>query len=171
MAQPDQNASPPEHAGNQRAATTAGDQTSWAVLIHLSGFLGMIVFGLQIIAPLALWLITRPNREQVDAHGKEALNFQISVLLYQIGLLIVFVIAIIGVAAANSERLADLADGTMTDEEQFSEFLSVFLRPILIAIAVGIVGFLFWAIMMIRAAVRAGRAESAGYILAIPFLR
>ena len=107
----------------------------------------------------------------VNAHGKAALNFQVSIILYQIAFVIAMVIFFITVAAAESERLADLADGTMTDEEQLSEILSVFLRPILIAVGLGIVGFLFWAIMMIRAAVRAGGGKTAGYILAIPFLR
>ncbi len=171
MASSNHEGSPLENAPDRSHGVASGDQTTRAVLIHLSGLLGMIVFGLQIIAPLVLWLITRSNRAIVNAHGKEALNFQISMFLYQIALIIVFVIAIVGVAAANSERLADLADGNMTDEEQLSEILSIFLRPILIATAVGIVAFLFWAIMIIRAAVRAGRSESAGYILAIPFFR
>ena len=64
-----------------------------------------------------LWLVTRPNREMVNSHGKAALNFQISMILYQIALGIVIVIFVIGVAAANSERLADLADSSMSDEE------------------------------------------------------
>lgn len=170
MTQSDQNESPIEDAANQQQPAL-GDQTTWAVLIHLSGFTGLIFFGLQIVAPLVLWLVTRSKREMVNAHGKAALNFQISIILYQIAFAIAMVIFFITVAAAESERLADLADGTMTDEEQLSEILSVFLRPILIAVGLGIVGFLFWAIMMIRAAVRAGGGKTAGYILAIPFLR
>ena len=55
--------------------------------------------------------------EMVNSHGKAALNFQISMILYQIALGIVIVIFVIGVAAANSERLADLADSSMSDEE------------------------------------------------------
>ena len=62
----------------------------------------------------------------VNSHGKAALNFQISMILYQIALGIVIVIFVIGVAAANSERLADLADSSMSDEEQFSEILGVY---------------------------------------------
>ncbi len=169
--QPNQEGLPPEDIANQQQETTRGDQTTWAVLIHLSGFAGLFFFGLQIVAPLILWLVSRSNREMVNAHGKAALNFQISIILYQIVFAIAMVIFFIAVAAANSERLADLAEGTMTDEEQFSEILSVFLRPILIAVGLGIVGFLFWAIMMIRAAVRAGGGKTAGYILAIPFFR
>ncbi len=171
MTQSDQDGSPPENTPEQPQPLASNDQTIWAVLIHLSGFAGLFFFGLQIIAPLVLWLVTRPNREMVNSHGKAALNFQISMILYQIALGIVIVIFVIGVAAANSERLADLADNSMTDEEQFSEVLSVFLRPILIAAGLGIVTFLFWAIMIIRAAVRAGGGKTAGYILAIPFLR
>ena len=171
MTQPDQEGLPPQDGPEPQQGVAAGEQTTWAVLVHLSGFAGLFFFGLQIIAPLVLWLVTRPNREMVNSHGKAALNFQISMILYQIALGIIIVIFVIGVAAANSERLADLADSSMTDEEQFSEVLSVFLRPILIAAGLGIISFLFWAIMMIRAAVRAGGGNTAGYLLAIPFLR
>lgn len=160
-----------ENAPEQQRGVAPGDQTTWAVLVHLSGFLGMIVFGLQIIAPLVLWLVTRSNREMVNAHGKAALNFQISMILYQIALTIVIVVLMIGVAAANSERLTDLAEGSMSDVEELEEILSIFLLPILIAFGLAIVTFLFWAVMMIRAAVRAGGGNTAGYILAIPFLR
>ncbi len=172
MSQSDQNESPIEDAANQQQPAL-GDQTTWAVLIHLSPLMGIIITipFMTVLAPLVLWLTTRPGRPMVNQHGKAALNFQISIILYQIAFAIAMVIFFITVAAAESERLADLADGTMTDEEQLSEILSVFLRPILIAVGLGIVGFLFWAIMMIRAAVRAGGGKTAGYILAIPFLR
>ena len=171
MTQPIQDGSSPGNTPEQQQPVASNDQTTWAVLVHLSGFAGLFFLGLQIIAPLVLWLVTRPNREMANSHGNAALNFQISIILYQIALGIIIVIFVIGVAAANSERLADLADSSMTDEEQFSEVLSVFLRPILIAAGLGIISFLFWAIMMIRAAVRAGGGKTAGYILAIPFFR
>jgi uncharacterized protein len=62
--------------------TPPGDRT-WAILCHLSalvGFLG-VPFG-NIIAPLAIWLLKKQNSESVDAHGKEAVNFQISMTIY-----------------------------------------------------------------------------------------
>ena len=37
---------------------------------------------MHILAPLAIWLIKRADNPEVDATGKEVLNFQISYSLY-----------------------------------------------------------------------------------------
>lgn len=52
---------------------------------HLSTFAGFIgmPFG-NIIGPLIIWLIKKDEWQFVDHHGKEALNFQISVTIYSI---------------------------------------------------------------------------------------
>jgi len=34
--------------------------------------------------PLILWLVKRDDSPEIDAHGKEALNFQISMLIYNV---------------------------------------------------------------------------------------
>lgn len=57
----------------------------WTVLCHASALVGFIVPGAgHIVAPLIVWLVKRGESTDVDAHGKEALNFQISMLLYSI---------------------------------------------------------------------------------------
>ena len=63
---------------------------TWAMICHLSAFVGIIIpFG-SIIAPLVIWLIKRAESPFIDDQGKEALNLQLSVLVYAIisGLLI-----------------------------------------------------------------------------------
>jgi uncharacterized Tic20 family protein len=58
------------------------NDTSLAVLMQLLGFAGFIFpFG-NIIAPLILWLIKRPESPLLDRAGKEVLNFQISYTIY-----------------------------------------------------------------------------------------
>ena len=53
-----------------------------AVAAHLSTFAGLAVpFG-SIIGPLAVWLTQRERHPLVDAAGREALNFGISVTVY-----------------------------------------------------------------------------------------
>jgi uncharacterized Tic20 family protein len=47
-------------------------------LIALCGF--VIPFG-NVLGPLVLWLIKKDSMPLVDRHGKEALNFQITVLI------------------------------------------------------------------------------------------
>lgn len=46
-----------------------------AVVAHLAGIIGFL-------GPLIIWLIFRGDSKEVDYHGKEALNFQLSILLY-----------------------------------------------------------------------------------------
>jgi len=50
------------------------EECTWALFCHLSG----IMFGL--LGPLIIWLIQREKMPFVDDQGKEALNFQLTVL-------------------------------------------------------------------------------------------
>lgn len=64
-----------------QAATS--DQRTYALLMHLS-LLAAIASVPPVLAPLIMWLIKRDSGRFIDDHGKEAINFQISVLLYAI---------------------------------------------------------------------------------------
>ena len=56
---------------------------TWAMICHLSGLTGYLANGFgSIIAPLILWLIKKDEVPAVDQHGKEALNFNISIAIY-----------------------------------------------------------------------------------------
>ncbi|MBU2929470.1 DUF4870 domain-containing protein [Winogradskyella psychrotolerans] len=55
-----------------------------ATFIHLSTFSRFFIpFG-NFIGPIVLWAANKDKSEFVDQHGKQAINFQISVLLYAI---------------------------------------------------------------------------------------
>ncbi|TGV00604.1 DUF4870 domain-containing protein [Flavivirga rizhaonensis] len=57
-------------------------QKNIATCIHLSTFCRFIIpFG-NFIGPIILWVTNKEKSEFVDAHGKQAINFQISILLY-----------------------------------------------------------------------------------------
>ncbi len=57
---------------------------NWAMLCHLSAFVGYFFpFG-NIIGPLVIWLMKKDEIPAVDEHGKESLNFQISTTIYAI---------------------------------------------------------------------------------------
>ena len=69
------------------------DARMWAMFCHLGG-LGWFIFPALggIIAPLVLWLVKRDDHPFIDASGKEALNFQLTVLIaYVICVPLVFV--------------------------------------------------------------------------------
>ncbi|WP_405569950.1 DUF4870 domain-containing protein [Winogradskyella sp. Asnod2-B02-A] len=55
-----------------------------ATFIHLSTFSRFVIpFG-NFIGPIVLWAANKNKSEFIDQHGKQAINFQISVLLYAI---------------------------------------------------------------------------------------
>ncbi len=56
----------------------------WATFLHLSGLAGFILPTASIIAPLILWLMKRKTSPFIDDHGREAINFQISIIIYAI---------------------------------------------------------------------------------------
>jgi hypothetical protein len=56
---------------------------TWTALCHASALLGVFLhFPGHVLAPLVVWLAKRDDSPEIDAHGKEALNFQISMLIY-----------------------------------------------------------------------------------------
>lgn len=115
---------------------------NWAVGCHLAalaGFLG-IPFG-HILGPLVVWLIKKDEIPFLDAQGKEALNFQISMTVYGIAALI------IGLA---------------------SIFIIVMMpAALLIIIAIGLLDLVF----IIIAAVKVSNGEDYHYPLAIRFVK
>ncbi len=55
------------------------DSRAWAVAAHLLPWVGVGFLG-----PLIVWLIKREESPFVEEHAREALNFQISFLIYMI---------------------------------------------------------------------------------------
>jgi uncharacterized Tic20 family protein len=77
------------------------DERTWGMLAHLTAFAFFICpFG-NIIGPLVVWLIKRDQSAFVADQGKEALNFNISVVLAGVvcGILVwIFIGILLGVA-------------------------------------------------------------------------
>ena len=74
----------------------------WAMLCHLAAFAFLVVppFGC-VLGPLVIWLIKKNEFPFVDEQGREALNFQITMLIYAAvaGLLMLLCIGFVLVAA------------------------------------------------------------------------
>ena len=70
---------------------------TWGILVHASAFIGMLVPMGHIIGPLLIWLIKKEESPFVDANGKEAVNFQISMTIYLViaGFLVVVLIGLV----------------------------------------------------------------------------
>ncbi len=136
-----------------------------SMLVHLSALIGVAseVIGLlpftllafiiptfvltftAIFAPLMLWLIYREESNMVDHHGKQALNFQISMVIYWLALN--FTLPSIGL------------------------FIPPLVLPSLPFLLLTLPLLAVWIIWTILAGVRARRGEPPGYILAIRFVR
>ena len=58
---------------------------TWNALCHASALLGVFIhFPGHLLGPLIVWLVKRGDSPEIDANGKEALNFQISMLIYNV---------------------------------------------------------------------------------------
>src|ERR1700694_4443304 len=65
--------------------STTSDVRTWCVLCHASALLGFFIpWAFHILGPLVVWLAKRGDSPEIDAHGKESLNFQISMLIYNL---------------------------------------------------------------------------------------
>ena len=69
------------HAMEQLPQTTqfSKEEQNWAMICHLVALAGFVIpFG-SVLGPLVVWLMKRSEMPLVDRHGKESLNFQITV--------------------------------------------------------------------------------------------
>lgn len=74
---------------DERVLGPTPSERSLALWCHLGGFFTFIVI------PLALWMTNREKSRFVDEHGKEAINFQITLTIYYlVGCLIFPVVGI-----------------------------------------------------------------------------
>src|SRR5580765_5355133 len=76
------------------SVTTSSNARTWCVLCHASALLGLFFHFLgHIFGPLIVWLLKRGDAAEIDAHGKESLNFQLSMLIYDaVALILCFVL-------------------------------------------------------------------------------
>jgi uncharacterized Tic20 family protein len=76
---------------------TSSNVRTWCILCHASALSGIFfhVFG-HVFGPLIVWLLKRNDSAEIDAHGKESLNFQLSMLIYNViaGILVLVLIGI-----------------------------------------------------------------------------
>ncbi|WP_372796158.1 DUF4870 domain-containing protein [Pontiella sp.] len=73
------------------------EERNWAMGCHLAALAGYLVsFSLaQVFAPLVVWLLKRNDGGFIDQQGKEALNFQLSILVYALICFLLF-FAVVG---------------------------------------------------------------------------
>lgn len=78
------------------------DERSLAMFCHLSSllwiplvFIGLPIPFASVVIPLLVWSIQREKSQFVDHHGRESLNFQISLLIYGFVLIVLSLIGLL----------------------------------------------------------------------------
>jgi uncharacterized Tic20 family protein len=71
-------------------------ERQWAMACHLAALAGYLMpyLAASFLAPLIIWLIKREEGTFVDEQGKEALNFQLSLLVYAFVCALLFFVAV-----------------------------------------------------------------------------
>ena len=87
---------PPPQGVPYQPPSAGGNARTFAMLCHLSSFAGLFVPLGNIWGPLVFWLIKKDEMPEVDMHGKESLNFQISMSIY-IFVSVILVLLLIGI--------------------------------------------------------------------------
>jgi len=73
--------------------TTGNKERTWAALTHAATFTGYLTGAGFIVGPLVMWLIKKDQMPFVDVHGKQAVNFNISMLIYAfVGFISLFIL-------------------------------------------------------------------------------
>lgn len=64
--------------------STSDDERTYSVFLHLAGMISLLDVSMVVstIVVGVLWLIRKDRSVFIDDHGREALNFQLSMLLY-----------------------------------------------------------------------------------------
>jgi len=143
-------------------------QKNIATFIHLSTFSRFIIPLGNFIGPIILWVSNKDKSEFVDAHGKQAINFQISILLYAI---------IIGTISIPFFVFNIFNGMDFIDFQGFESFHINIGKPsplLYIGGALGglaVLGFILELVFIIKASLKARDGELYEYPLTINFIK
>lgn len=148
----------------QNQTTLHSEERTPALLIHLSPLANFILPSMGfLLGPLVAWLIYRDQSKLLDEQGKEALNYQITVLIANIAIGgIAFLLAMLGIFGSAITLGAD--GGLFAFLGMFGAFFA-FYMPVMFII--NIVPFIF----MIIAALKVSNGEIYHYPMNIKFIK
>ena len=70
-------------APSPAVSNSSSSVRTWCMLAHASALVGFLVpVAGHLVGPLIVWLAKRQDSPEMDAHGKESMNFQISMLIW-----------------------------------------------------------------------------------------
>ena len=151
----------------------------WAMLCHLSSLLWLplslspiLLIGLpipliflNILGPLMIWLLKKKQHPSIDTHGKESLNFQITLLVYS---LIVSLVLLLSVGSCW------LGFSTNSNTTLGFVGLGLIVAGVGLAALGGLMGLLVWLghlFLTLFASIKAKKGELYRYPYTIRLLR
>lgn len=154
----------------KNAYTNGKEQFSTATFIHLSTFIKYIFpFG-NYIAPIIIWTYNK-EKPFVDEHGRQAINFQLSMFIYTL-IIVLACIPLMLYFAADLGSIIDQLERSSSEisfsgVRNISIFASIFGVFLLLLIA----QFFFELYAVINAAIHASRGKLYKYPLSISFIK
>ncbi len=146
------------------------NQKNVSAFIHLSTFLKYFFPFANFIAPLLIWTFNK-EKAFVDEHGKQAINFQLSVLVYTvlIGLIclpffIIFATDFISLIESIDHNAGAFS---VNNIQNLSGYILLFGLAILLLLGL----FVFELYAVINASIHASRGLIYKYPLCIPFIK
>ena len=135
-----------------------------AFWVHLSALAGIILpFG-NIIGPLVVWQMHKNDHEFIDKNGKEAINFQITVMIASLLSLVFF---FVGFFLLIQGAIAIESGADSAGAGAFAGGILLFFLPFFLLILVSIISLIFTII----AATTAQKGEVYSYPWTIKFLK
>jgi uncharacterized Tic20 family protein len=147
------------------------NEKNLATFTHLSTLSQYCIpFG-NYIFPILIWSTNKDKSEFVDYHGKQALNFQLSILLYSLVLAMIAIPIFIITVFSNIPLNAIMNDHDFVVNhfsiENITGIVIVALIAIFIFVGLKVAEFF----LIIYASVKASNGEKYKYPLTIPFIK
>ena len=98
--EPSENSETPEDTSQTEQEVSAVELETnkearlWGMLCHLAGLAGFGFPAGNVILPLIFWQIKKDEFPFVDDQGKEAVNFQISIIIYSLACIPLFLLCV-----------------------------------------------------------------------------
>jgi len=83
-ADPTAGAPPVNDRGRHYDPDAPDDERTYAVFMHLSLLAHLAISFLALIVPVIMWIVKKDGSPFLDDHGREAINFQLTLLIYMI---------------------------------------------------------------------------------------
>jgi len=147
------------------------NEKSTATLIHLTTLCQYIIPFSNFILPLLIWSNKKNDSKFIDHHGKQALNFQLSILLYTVVFLIIavptFILWLINIIDISNINEHEMFLNEIITNQNITGYAILGFIAILILFFVKLGEFF----LIIYASAKTSNGEYYKYPLTIPFLK